>query len=85
VIHYRPKLVWQSFSVPPDSPREAARELGRIADALEGGSLVVGGRASESISLPPHPNVHRFQSMTELAGFARGIAHTSAASARSRP
>jgi excisionase family DNA binding protein len=72
VRHYRPGLVWQSFSVAPTSPRVAERELAEIADALGAGALVVGGRAAASVPLPSAPNVHRFQSMAELAAFARG-------------
>jgi MerR family transcriptional regulator, light-induced transcriptional regulator len=49
---YRPALVWQSLSVVPAEGARADEALGRIAAALEGGMLVVGGRASEAVRLP---------------------------------
>jgi excisionase family DNA binding protein len=72
IRHYQPSLVWQSFSVPPENPREAGRKLAEIADALGGGALVLGGRAADALPLPDAPNLHRFRSMGELAAFARG-------------
>jgi MerR family transcriptional regulator, light-induced transcriptional regulator len=72
--HYRPLLVWQSFSTAPRSAREAGAGLARIAGALAGGSLVVGGRGSGAVPLPIHDAVHRVDSMTELSAFARGAA-----------
>jgi hypothetical protein len=72
--HYRPRLVWQSFSTAPRSAREAGAGLARIAAALDGGSLVVGGRGSGAVPLPMHEAVHRVDSMTELSAFARGAA-----------
>jgi hypothetical protein len=72
VVHYRPRLVWQSFSVPPASARDAGRELREIADALEGGALVLGGRSADAVPVPRSANVHHFRSMSELAAFASG-------------
>jgi MerR family transcriptional regulator, light-induced transcriptional regulator len=73
VRRHSPRLVWISFSVPPRSAREAAAGLERLAEALPGGALVVGGRGSEGLTLPAAGNVNRIGSMTELAGFARGV------------
>jgi len=80
VRHYRPQLVWQSFSVPPRNPREAAAGLSRIADALGTGTLVFGGRGSGSVPVPGSPTTHRMDSMVELAAFARGAASPAALS-----
>jgi MerR family transcriptional regulator, light-induced transcriptional regulator len=74
--HYRPRLVWQSFSSAPRSARQATAGLARIADELGGASLVVGGRGSAALVLPARGAVHRMGSMTELAAFARGAAVT---------
>jgi MerR family transcriptional regulator, light-induced transcriptional regulator len=73
IRHYEPQLVWISYSVPPRNPREAAASLARLAEALNGGSLVVGGRGSGGVSLPASPAVHRIGTMSELAAFARGL------------
>jgi MerR family transcriptional regulator, light-induced transcriptional regulator len=74
IRHHRPRLVWRSFSVPPRNPREAGRRLLRIAEAVESGSLVVGGRGAASIPISGAPNVQRLGSMAELLAFARGAA-----------
>ncbi|MBA2671367.1 MAG: DNA-binding protein [Gemmatimonadetes bacterium] len=73
IRHYEPQLVWISYSVPPRNPREAVTGLARLADALNGGSLVVGGRGSDGLPLPWSPAVHRIETMSELAAFARGL------------
>jgi MerR family transcriptional regulator, light-induced transcriptional regulator len=72
ILHYRPQLVWLSFSTVPRSPRHAARSLDRIAEAQDCGALVVGGRGAGAVPLPDRPNVHRLDSMAELAAYARG-------------
>jgi MerR family transcriptional regulator, light-induced transcriptional regulator len=72
VAHYRPQVVWVSFSVPPRSAREAASALASLAEALDDGVLVMGGRGAAGIALPDRGNVHRFESMAELSAFARG-------------
>jgi MerR family transcriptional regulator, light-induced transcriptional regulator len=74
VRHYRPRLVWQSFSAPPKSPRDAAAAMRVLAESLSGGHLLIGGRGSTALVLPPHPAIQRVQTMTELAAFARGAA-----------
>jgi len=71
--HYRPRLVWQSFSVKPRSEREAVDGVARIVDAMRGATLILGGRESGSVPLPHHSGVHRLESMTELSAFARGM------------
>ena len=73
IRHYRPGLVWQSFSVPPGDPRDARLGLGRLARAWPSATLVVGGRAADSVPLQRHPGVVRLGSMAELAAFARGL------------
>jgi methanogenic corrinoid protein MtbC1 len=83
VERYRPHLVWQSFSVPPRSARDASSNLQRIADALDGGAVVYGGRGSAALPPPPHPLVHRLDTMTELAAFARGISPPAVAASSS--
>jgi MerR family transcriptional regulator, light-induced transcriptional regulator len=74
IERYRPTLVWQSFSVPPPAGERADRALRRIAEALRGGTVVVGGRSSEAVELPPMPGVLRFRTMGELAAYAKGRA-----------
>jgi MerR family transcriptional regulator, light-induced transcriptional regulator len=73
IRHYRPRLVWQSFSVPPVRPRDAAAGVRRIRAAMNGGSTVVGGRGTIVFPAPMLPGVHRIGSMTELGAFARGL------------
>jgi MerR family transcriptional regulator, light-induced transcriptional regulator len=73
IDHYRPRLAWQCFSIPPASEREAAQDLERIVRRLEGGSLVIGGKASHSLPLLPGVGMVPLGSMTELAAFARGV------------
>ncbi len=72
IERYRPTLVWQSLSVVPEEGARIDEGLGRIADALEGGTVVVGGRASEAVELPRRPDVIRFRTMGELAAFTKG-------------
>jgi MerR family transcriptional regulator, light-induced transcriptional regulator len=74
VRHYRPRLVWQSFSAPPKNTRDAAAAMRVLAESLGGGHLLIGGRGSAALSLPPHPAIQRVATMTELAAFARGAA-----------
>jgi MerR family transcriptional regulator, light-induced transcriptional regulator len=72
VRHYRPRLVWQSFSAVPRNSREAAASVLRLADAVGEGRVVIGGRGSRGLPLASHPGIDRIDSMTELAAFARG-------------
>jgi MerR family transcriptional regulator, light-induced transcriptional regulator len=74
IRHYHPRLVWQSFSVVPRSTRDAAAGLVRLAEAAGSGSVVIGGRGSHAVPLPPRLPVHRVDSMAELSAFARGAA-----------
>jgi MerR family transcriptional regulator, light-induced transcriptional regulator len=74
IERYRPALVWQSFSVRPAEDERVEEALGRIAAALEGGTVVVGGRASEAVELPRLPGVIRFRTMGELAAYTKGRA-----------
>ncbi len=77
VRHYRPRLVWQSFSVTPADPRGALAGQERLAGALARmapAALVLGGRAKDGIPVPARPNVHRLDTMAELAAFAMGVA-----------
>jgi MerR family transcriptional regulator, light-induced transcriptional regulator len=74
VRHYRPRVVWQSFSAAPRNPREAAASVRLLADAVGDGRVVIGGRGSGALPLAAHPAIHRIGSMTELAAFARGAA-----------
>ena len=73
IRHYHPRIVWQSFSAPLPNPRSVLSSLERIVDAMGPAVLVVGGRASASVPLPASASVHRLDSMTELAAFARGL------------
>jgi MerR family transcriptional regulator, light-induced transcriptional regulator len=80
VRHFRPHLVWRSFSIPPRSAREASRGIAAVAEALGDGVLVIGGRSAGAIPLPTASNIYRLGSMTELLSFARGVGSTFAAS-----
>lgn len=73
VEHYRPQLVWQSMSGTPRSVRDAARVLEELAEAAGDGTLVVGGRGADGVGLPARDGAHRFNSMSELSAFARGV------------
>lgn len=81
VEHYRPSLVWLSFSVSPADPAAAARGLERIAGALESGSVLVGGRGSADLPAVEDPRVLRLSTMAELAAYARGALKPRAATA----
>ena len=72
LTHYRPQLVWLSFSSAPRSAREATDALASLADSLGQGAVVTGGRGADVIPLPDRAGVHRFASMAELSAFARG-------------
>jgi MerR family transcriptional regulator, light-induced transcriptional regulator len=67
---HRPRLLWLSCSAEDAVP--SRRDLDRLAaTAAETGSeLVVGGRFATATPAANH--VHRFTSMSELAGFLRG-------------
>jgi MerR family transcriptional regulator, light-induced transcriptional regulator len=71
--HYRPRLIWLSFSAPPRNPRDAGRALDELADEAGDAALVVGGRGAGDVPLPDRPDVHRLGSMAELSAFARGL------------
>jgi hypothetical protein len=75
IAHYRPLLLSLSLSVVPGDPRAAAAALTDAADLLapHGGSLVVGGRGAKTVKLARRSNLHRGESMAELAAFARGV------------
>jgi MerR family transcriptional regulator, light-induced transcriptional regulator len=73
IEHYRPQLVWQSFSVPPRSAREAVAGLERMVEAAAGGTVVVGGRGASALPLPRHPLLQRMGTMAELGAFGRGV------------
>lgn len=72
----RPRLVYLSITSVPAAERLSARDLYALADrvARAGASLVVGGQQVPALRLAPHPNLHVFPSMADLATFARGPA-----------
>jgi MerR family transcriptional regulator, light-induced transcriptional regulator len=72
IERYRPALVWQSLSVLPAERARVREALGRFAAAMEGGTVVVGGRASDAVKLPRLPGVIRFRTMGELAAYTKG-------------
>jgi hypothetical protein len=61
--------------VVPGDPRATGAALTDAADLLapHGGSLVVGGRGAKTVKLARRSNLHRGESMAELAAFARGV------------
>ncbi|MFW6336121.1 MAG: helix-turn-helix domain-containing protein [Phycisphaeraceae bacterium] len=65
-----PRLVWLSCSAEDAIP--SRRDLDKLIAALEeiGSELVIGGRVAPAVPAADH--VHRFTSMSELAGFLRG-------------
>ncbi len=75
IAHYRPLVLSLSLSVPPRDARATAAALADAADLLapHGGSLVVGGRGAGGVKLARRSNLHRGDSMAELAAFARGV------------
>jgi MerR family transcriptional regulator, light-induced transcriptional regulator len=70
----RPLLVWLSVST-AESPERLAAGIADLARRLgrHGVSVVVGGRALHTLTLPALPNLHAAESMAELAAFARGL------------
>lgn len=78
ITHYRPLLLSLSLSVPPADPKATAAGLADAADLLapHGGSLVVGGRGTRGLKTVRRPNLHRGDSMAELAAFGRGVLAT---------
>lgn len=69
IERYRPRIVWQSLSVVPAEGAGVVEALSRLAAALPGGAVVVGGRASAELTLPRSPGLLRFASMGELAAW----------------
>lgn len=72
IERYAPALVWQSFSVVPPPEARVEDALARIARAVEPGTLVVGGRASEKVPAPRAANVLHLRTMGELRAYAVG-------------
>jgi len=70
---YRPTVVWLSFSAALDEPRRSRDELLTLGEQLGelGARLAVGGRSAPTI--PSGAPVLRFETMTELAAFGRGV------------
>jgi methanogenic corrinoid protein MtbC1 len=72
IRRYGPQMVWLSLSISPEQPSGAASEIARLADALDSGTVVVGGRGSETLPAIQHPRVRLLGGMTELSAYARG-------------
>lgn len=70
----KPSLVWISLSS-IENPDQLANQIREALDELVvlRTSLIIGGRASDQLRLPPHPALHRCTSMAELEAFARGV------------
>ncbi|HEV2852368.1 MAG TPA: helix-turn-helix domain-containing protein [Thermoanaerobaculia bacterium] len=80
VRELRPRLVWLSLT-----DEDAARGLKGIERLLESveqadGLLIVGGRSHREAGLPSHPRLRQGASMADLAGFARDLRQSLAAS-----
>lgn len=79
VRELRPRLVWLSASAPA-APEGLGRELRGLLERLHGDGapepplLVLGGRRAGEVPLPPHPRLHRGETMAELAALGKGIA-----------
>lgn len=73
-IRQRPRLVWLVVST-QDAVAALRQPLLRFADelAVQGASLLVGGRTANEIGLEPRPNLLRSRSLSEAAAFARGL------------
>lgn len=70
---YAPRLVWRTTSIPTDHEtlrRDVAGVLERLAEPAV---LVVGGRGMPPGLFTYSNRVHHLGSMSELAGFARGV------------
>jgi len=77
-------LVWVSISALPD-PKRTEQQLLWLADALSDAhiSLIVGGRARQSLHLTRIDKLHDGGSMGELVAFARGLRLAGARAAQS--
>ena len=76
IEQYRPDLVWRTLSATTTAAAETTRrEIGVIEEQLKptGSHLVVGGLGSSGLSGASRERVHVLGSMSELAGFARGL------------
>jgi methanogenic corrinoid protein MtbC1 len=77
-IELRAKLVWIAFTAP--LPKAATdREIAKATEQLAHGNIqvVLGGQATSRYRVPQAGQVNAFQSMTEMAGFARALLQSS--------
>jgi excisionase family DNA binding protein len=73
VASYAPELVWRTVSVPVDA-ETLRRDLRAVSDAMPPqGRIVLGGRGVPPGLRQLPERVHALGSMSELAGFARGV------------
>lgn len=77
IERHRPLLVWRSASI-VDDVRELRREIEELEVALASHPtlLVLGGRGLTAMSIPHGERTVVFGSLSELAGFARGLLTT---------
>ena len=70
----KPTLVWVSLSA-VENPEQLTAQIRETLDELSAmrTGLIIGGRASDQLRLPPHPALHRCSSMAELEAYARGV------------
>jgi excisionase family DNA binding protein len=73
VARYAPALVWRTVSIPVDA-ESLRRDLGALLDVMPPhGRIVLGGRGVPPGLRPLPERVHHLGSMSELAGFVRGV------------
>ncbi len=73
-LRQRPRLVWLAVST-QDATVALRQPLLRFADelAVQGCSLLVGGRTAHEIGLESRPNLLRSRSLSEAAAYGRGL------------
>lgn len=75
IEHYRPRLVWISYSSPLNDPEQARKGLATLGSAAGacGASLVVGGRRASAELVRGIPEASLVGTMSELSAYARGL------------
>jgi len=76
-VEIRARLVWIALTSPlPKAALENALSKMLVTLGKTQIQVVMGGQAAKRYRVPDHPRVHVFDTMTEMAGFAKGLLAT---------